>query len=416
MASKGGQEFTDCNEYDSETMFAERHAEEHPSEEAVQPGSLPATPRASSLDVPFASPATFRLVELLGQGSYGEVWLAVSRASDSQFVIKRLHRYPFARNHELERWRLWNAPSSNAAPIDYAERERELVSQIPPHPNLVQCIAWLPWSFPEEANEAGLGSEGVEPDLALVMERGYPLAHLFQRDQNLVSDSLWLRLIRVVCRALFSALAHLHAHGFVHRDIRLDHVLSRVDPEALGLSLQAGRLPQAETFFLCDYSLLRRCSANTDADGASSPTLTYAPMRSPELYFGETRRLPSSDIWAAGCVLLELLFRQAGEPVFDCGTGTAMSELRSLKTVFDLLGNPPECFKQQPLAPASHTESVSSPHGSDNIAARIHRCWNNDVDQDVIEQAIDLVQRLLDYCEARRPTAVQVLEHPFLQI
>jgi serine/threonine protein kinase len=253
------------------------------------------------------------------------------------------------------------------------------------------------------------------PDWALVMERGYPVSSLFDNDRDLLPDLLWLQIIQMIGRALFAALAHLHACGLVHRDVRLDHVLSRQPCSALLAALQTGHVPGPGEFFLCDFSLMRPCTADGASDGADSPTLPYAPVRAPEIFLGDTRRLPSGDIWAAGCVLLEMLLRQAGEPVFDCGYGCSASELRSLTAIFELLGSPGVT-----LATETNLESeqprVQIPNDQESsLSKRIAQCWNSDQVRGVLEQAVDLVRHLLDYCGERRLTAAEALEHPFLR-
>ncbi|KAK4532647.1 hypothetical protein CCYA_CCYA13G3504 [Cyanidiococcus yangmingshanensis] len=355
----------------------------------------------------------YELLAPLGEGSYGTVWGAVAKRSGETVAIKRLYRQPFSASHELERWRRWAAPSPQSGPPDCAERERQLVLSIPPHPNLVRCDACLPWVF-SDGSEVPSPQEILAPDLALIMERGYSLSSLFCFNGRFIPERLWLRLIQVVGKALFEALAHLHAHGVVHRDVRLDHVLVRCPPDTLWTALEAGSVPGPEHFFLCDFSLTRRCCANAAGDGAESPTLPYAPIRPPEVFFGDTRRLPSGDIWSAGCVLLELLLRQAGEPVFDCGCGAAMSELRSLSAIFELVGSPDDSWLTSTDSSSIYAW-IQPPRGRQSLLSkRITQCWDVDQVQGTLDDAIDLIQRLLEFRAERRPTAVEALHHPFL--
>ena len=94
-------------------------------------------------------------------------------------------------------------------------------------------------------------------------------------------------------------MAHLHAKGVCHRDVKPQNLL--VDPASHVLKL-------------CDFG-----SAKVLAPG--EPNISYICSRyyrAPELIFGATHYTPAIDVWSVGCVAAELLL---GAPLFPGESG-----------------------------------------------------------------------------------------------
>jgi glycogen synthase kinase 3 beta len=95
-------------------------------------------------------------------------------------------------------------------------------------------------------------------------------------------------LTKLFAFQLFAGLAHLHALGVTHRDVKADNCL--VDGAH-------GRLK------IADFGIAKRIGKG-DASGSYVASRFY---RAPELLLGCTRYRHAVDIWAAGCVVAEML-------------------------------------------------------------------------------------------------------------
>jgi eukaryotic-like serine/threonine-protein kinase len=216
---------------------------------ATPPGEEPAPPSIPDID----------LLRRIGRGGFGEVWLGVNRATGGLKAVKIV---PLARGGRT---------------IDPAGREvgslAQLESQrIARHPNLIDIwhvgrTADVLFTLMDPADDVSGQPASNDPayrpaTLALRLEQG-PLA----------ADEC------VRCaRQLVAGLAHLHAAGMVHRDVKPSNCLF------VGRDLK-----------LADFGLLTPASAQLSRLG----TVHYMPP--------DGRMDLRADVYAAGLVIYEML-------------------------------------------------------------------------------------------------------------
>uniref|UniRef100_A0A8D2J2A2 mitogen-activated protein kinase n=1 Tax=Varanus komodoensis TaxID=61221 RepID=A0A8D2J2A2_VARKO len=149
-------------------------------------------------------------------------------------------------------------------------------------------------------------------DLSLVIQEHIDLArYMSQHPGGLHSHNIMLFTFQ-----LLRALAYLHNHHILHRDLK---------PQNLLLS-RYGELK------LADFGLARAKSLARQAYSAEVVTLAYRP---PDVLLGATDYSSDIDIWGAGCIFVEMF---QGQPLFPAVCNT----FEQLEKIWVVLGVPTE--------------------------------------------------------------------------
>jgi serine/threonine protein kinase len=244
----------------------------------------------------------FLLEQLIAVGGLGEVWRATKNGTSG--ALKRMHTH-LTRNDEA---------------LAIFAQEQRLVMDLPRHPNVVRGI---------EAGSVATESEPATPDPSASMTLrdppGQPYAFLelapgvdlrrivappATRDRpTTTAVSISRDRAMWIVAAACDAVAHLHAHGWVHGDVNPSNLI--VSPAVPGSDPPATTLKgmtAPHSVKLVDLGITRRI-------GEPGPTRGTHAYMAPE----QVRAQPwtaATDVFALGIVLWELV---AGTRLFHRG-------------------------------------------------------------------------------------------------
>ena len=152
---------------------------------------------------------------------------------------------------------------------------------------------------------------------------------------------------------------------------------------------------------VCDFGLARSVAA-IEKGGQNVVLTDYVATRwyrAPEILLGSTKYGKAVDMWSLGCILGEMLL---GKPMFP-----GSSTMNQLDRILELTGKP------------SHDdiESIRSPFAVtmlESLPATKQRTWTEMFPM-ASPEALDFMQRLLQFNPTRRINVVEGLRHPYVR-
>lgn len=220
------------------------------------------------------------------------------------------------------------------------------------------------------------GEKADELYLNLVLEFIPETVYSISRFHQKSKISLPLLYVKLYLYQMSRALAHIHALGICHRDIKPQNLLVN---------------PANQQLKLCDFG-----SAKALVKG--EPNVSYICSRyyrAPELIFGSTDYTCAIDIWSQGCVGAELLL---GQPLFPGDSG-----VDQLVEIIKVLGTP---TREEISAMNSNYIEFKFP--------QIKGCqWKKVFRNKTPEDAMDFIATTLAYTPERRIKPLEACVHPF---
>lgn len=192
--------------------------------------------------------------------------------------------------------------------------------------------------------------------------------------ETLETETVSVDVGKDILRQLLSAMAHLHAHNSVHKDMKLENVMVDISEKPHFTDAKGNKTPTSVK--VIDFDTLDHW---TPASGVSKDVVGTDQYIAQEAYAGKYS--PLSDIFAVGVIAYKLLTGRFPfhDEIFDdeagenwVGSPKMLQIRRRLKVAKVDYSHP--IFKEQPLV-------------------------------------LDLLKRMLSYEEASRPTAAAALEH-----
>ena len=263
------------------------------------------------------------------------------------------------------------------------------------HPNIVRVLnvispeGWLAFC---KSRVVSLSSQlDTIPPIAIVMEYvDHDLLGLQKSCRMGYSNWLSIDAVRWFAYQLFSVLAYLHSRNIIHRDIKSANLL----------------ISSTGDLKLADFGLSRRISNPLITEFTNRViTLWYRP---PELILGATRYGPEVDIWSAGCILGELLTGAILFPNYND------NEFFQLDLIFRRCGYPDDPALLLAIE-TNHLTFAKHPRVIPQILDDMCRSAKGRNYQPIPANALDLMDSILQTSPSKRPSAVQVLRHPFFQ-
>lgn len=191
-----------------------------------------------------------------GEGTYGVVYKAKNKLTGKNVALKKIKLQKF-----------YNKGCSEGVPST-AMREITLLKGVR-HSSIVELLDVM-----YTTDKLYLVFEYLELDLKRYMDNTkYPL------DEELIKNYM---------KQLLDAMAYLHCHRILHRDLKPQNLL--VDKE--------GHIK------LADFGLSRSFSLPTKTYTHEVVTMWY---RAPELLLGEKMYCTGVDVWSLGCVMAEMV-------------------------------------------------------------------------------------------------------------
>ena len=250
----------------------------------------------------------YRKEKQLGRGTYGTVYLASKNASN--LSVEDSTSTP-ERDELVAIKRLYTDTSKHVGIL--CLRELEMTTNCS-HPNVVSALGILHSSpFRSLSPRKGYRTDKIYLELPLAL---CDMEKLIE-DHFIKVDELKDALVQIT-----RGLHYLHSNGIMHRDLKPNNIL-----------VYASEDNKSFYFKLTDLGAAKPCSIAA----RSTPKLFYIEYRAPELLLEVERYNQAVDIWALGCIFVEVITGSSPFPA-----PKSVSNRAQLKRIISVLGHSSE--------------------------------------------------------------------------
>lgn len=189
--------------------------------------------------------------------------------------------------------------------------------------------------------------------------------------------------IQKIIYQILSGIADCHVKRIIHRDLKPANIL---------IDKNGKTWLNSDTVKIADFGLARTYSIPVRPYSSEVVTLWY---RAPEIILGSLEYSTPIDIWAIGCIFVEIVTKK---PLFE-----GDSEIDQLYRIFRILGTPNE--ENWPGVSSLRDYKSTFPNWQANPIQSVVANLNLD------PLGIDLLNRMLKYDPNHRITAKAALQH-----